>query len=388
MHAQTNSIMQDNLNGILAEVSNLLKQKLDVLFAELLTKSDEYDETNRILLTLPIIKNIINKTTVAVEPIANTNESSSPRQKPIPLFEQTCTFNYDSLLLFDKGTETCAHTIAIDEITQQDPETSEPVIENISLNIEEVESDKDEEVVEVEQDEENEEDYEEDEEDEDDNEGDEEDVDNEEEDAEVTTCAEVTTTKTLQEHIIKCMDTVAYISRGMDDILASKYQEEDTETIATQSDDGEEEEEVEVEEVEVEEEGEEVELEEEGEEVEVEEEEVEVVEEVVEEEEVEVVEVEEEEAEEDDQDEIETIATQSCADEEEEKDDEDLEDGEGDGDGEEEEEEENEEVFEITIKNKTYFTTSETNGIIYESDASGDPGDEIGVFKNGIPHFN
>jgi len=49
---------------------------------------------------------------------------------------------------------------------------------------------------------------------------------------------------------------------------------------------------------------------------------------------------------------------------------------------------EDEEVFEISIKNKTYFTTNETSGVIYESDENGDPGDEIGVFKNGITHFN
>ena len=327
MHAQTNSIMQNNLNGILAEVSNLLKQKLDVLFAELLTKSDEYDETNRILLTLPIIKNIINKSTVA--PIVNTNES-----KPKPLFEQTCTFNYDSLLLFEKepgqtiettdmSEHACAHTITIDEVTRQPPETSEPIIENISLNIEEVESVHDnldeEEVVEVEEDNDDEEEEEDDDEEEEDEQA-EDDEDNHEQ--EEDTCTKDTNINTLQRELVECVDT-----------------------IATQSDDAQEEE---------------------------------VVEEEANDEEV------VEEVEEDDQDEIETIATQSCADEEEEKDDEDLEDG----DGEEEEEEENEEVFEITIKNKTYFTTSETNGIIYESDANGDPGDEIGVFKNGVPHFN
>ena len=46
-----------------------------------------------------------------------------------------------------------------------------------------------------------------------------------------------------------------------------------------------------------------------------------------------------------------------------------------------EEEEEESEVYEITIKNKTYYTTSEENGTIY-ADINGEVGDEVGVFKN------
>jgi hypothetical protein len=54
---------------------------------------------------------------------------------------------------------------------------------------------------------------------------------------------------------------------------------------------------------------------------------------------------------------------------------------------EEEQEEEESEVYEITIKNKKYYTTNETNGVIYFSDKNGDVGDEVGQFKNGKATF-
>jgi hypothetical protein len=51
-------------------------------------------------------------------------------------------------------------------------------------------------------------------------------------------------------------------------------------------------------------------------------------------------------------------------------------------------EEEEVEVVEVEIKGKMYFTTNETSGIIYESLADGDIGDEIGMFIKGKPVFN
>lgn len=50
-------------------------------------------------------------------------------------------------------------------------------------------------------------------------------------------------------------------------------------------------------------------------------------------------------------------------------------------------EEEEVEVIEIQIKGKTYFTTNETSGVIYECLADGDIGGEVGEFKNGKPVF-
>jgi hypothetical protein len=51
------------------------------------------------------------------------------------------------------------------------------------------------------------------------------------------------------------------------------------------------------------------------------------------------------------------------------------------------EEEETEEVEEVKIKGKTYFTTDPQNGIIYAC-VDDDVGDEVGVFKNGVAIFN
>ena len=55
---------------------------------------------------------------------------------------------------------------------------------------------------------------------------------------------------------------------------------------------------------------------------------------------------------------------------------------------EEEEEEEELEIFEITIKGKAYYTTDETNGIIYAVEEDDEVGDEVGVFKNGKAIIN
>jgi len=53
----------------------------------------------------------------------------------------------------------------------------------------------------------------------------------------------------------------------------------------------------------------------------------------------------------------------------------------------EEEEEDEEEVFEITISGIKYYTSNETNGVIYSITDDNDIGDKVGVFKNKIPEF-
>ena len=53
----------------------------------------------------------------------------------------------------------------------------------------------------------------------------------------------------------------------------------------------------------------------------------------------------------------------------------------------EETEEEELEVFEVSIKNKTYYTDDSTSGTIYECD-DGDIGDEIGHYDNGVAIFD
>jgi hypothetical protein len=100
------------------------------------------------------------------------------------------------------------------------------------------------------------------------------------------------------------------------------------------------------------------------------------VEEEVEEEEVEEEEVEEEKVEEEED-------AQSGEEEEVEEEEEDAQAGE-----EEEAGESNEEVFEVTIKGKAYYTTNATNGIIYAIENDESVGDEIGVFDNGKAIFN
>ena len=52
------------------------------------------------------------------------------------------------------------------------------------------------------------------------------------------------------------------------------------------------------------------------------------------------------------------------------------------------EEQEEVEVIEVEIKGKTYFTTDEISGIIYECTKDGDIGNEVGRFVGGRPKFD
>jgi hypothetical protein len=121
-------------------------------------------------------------------------------------------------------------------------------------------------------------------------------------------------------------------------------------------------------------------------------EEEEVEEEEVEEEEVE--EVEEEEVEEVEEEEVEEAQSSEEV-EEEEVEEEEVEEAQSSEEVEEEEEveevgdaESDEEVFEVTIKGKAYYTTNATNGVIYAIENDESVGDEIGVFENGKAKFN
>jgi DNA polymerase III gamma/tau subunit len=91
----------------------------------------------------------------------------------------------------------------------------------------------------------------------------------------------------------------------------------------------------------------------------------------------------EEEEEEAEQEEEEEQEPEEAEQEEEEEEAEQEEESEED----QEPEEEEVEVIEIQIKGKTYFTTNETSGVIYECLADGDIGGEVGEFKNGKPVF-
>jgi hypothetical protein len=71
--------------------------------------------------------------------------------------------------------------------------------------------------------------------------------------------------------------------------------------------------------------------------------------------------------------------------EDEEEDEEEGEDAEGE-DAEGEDSEGEEEVIEVTINNKTYYTTDSKNGEIYADD-NGEVGDKVGQYKNGVAIF-
>ena len=119
---------------------------------------------------------------------------------------------------------------------------------------------------------------------------------------------------------------------------------------------------------------------EEDEEEEAMEEAMEEVEEEVEEEEVEEEEVEEEEVvEKDDTEVLNVVHEEESGVEEGEEEEVEVDD---------EEEEMEEEVSEVVINGKKYYTTNETNGVIYNMTSDDEIGDEVGVFKDGKPVFS
>jgi hypothetical protein len=168
-----------------------------------------------------------------------------------------------------------------------------------------------------------------------------------------------------------------------EEVSASEKEEEEEEVSASEKEEEEEEvsanEEEEEEEVSANEEEEEEEVS--ANEEEEQEEEVSANEEEEQEEEVSANEEEEQEEEEEEQEEEEEEQEEQEEEQEEQEEEEEEEE-----EGEEEEEEEGEEVYEIVIKNITYFTTNENDGDIY-SCVDGDVGEIVGKFKNKKPSF-
>ena len=175
-----------------------------------------------------------------------------------------------------------------------------------------------------------------------------------------------------------------------DEELVEDEEEEDDEV----EDDEVEDDEVEEEEDQVEkEEEDQVEKEEEEDQVEKEEEDQveEEEEELVEDEEDEEEEDEEEEDEEDEEDEEEEDQVEKEEEDQVEKEKEELVEEEDqvdtEAEDEEEEDEEEEDFFEVEIGDKSYCTSNEVNGFIYELTDDGDVGEKVGVYKNSVATF-
>jgi hypothetical protein len=111
-------------------------------------------------------------------------------------------------------------------------------------------------------------------------------------------------------------------------------------------------------------------------------------EEEAEEEEAEEEEAEEEEAEEEEAEEEEAEEEEA---EEEEAEEEEAEEEEAEEEGGVRDSDEiataEEEVYEVIIKGKAYYTTNEKNGVIYGVDKDGDVSEEVGVYVDGKPTF-
>jgi segregation and condensation protein B len=379
--------MQSNLHLIVDDISIALKMRLQSLFGELLTKCDEYDTTNDIILSLPIVKKMLNSTSMHTTVDSDgLNDCVFIKKEKADPIKQTCTFNYDSLIGFippkidededeDEHVEDGADVCAIDNTQTIKDEPHETI--DLSL-IPPADVDEDEE---------------------------------EEETGDCDKCnGQITFSKEGYYVLTKDEDEVCWCQSCFETGWKQMYKdgwecdaydhlEEDDpelaeppeplrnaevnislniEEVEEDAADGEEEDEEEGEEEASDEEEDEEEDEDEGEEDGEEDEEADVqgaaavdaavdavVEQDGEEEEDEVVTEEEEE---------EAV----------------TEDGE---DGEEEEavtddgEEEDEEVFEVEIMGKNYYTNNISTGDIYAIDSAGDPGDQVGQYINGIPTF-
>lgn len=336
--------MQTKLNTIVDNTTIALKSQLNALFADLLVESEEYNETNKILLTLPIVKKLFSAMSYVTTP---TQEYTEPVINTTPSnMEQTCTFNYDSL-----------NHITPPKIDEDDDEVKDDIKNDIKNEVkDDVQQDKEEQEEDVEEADESEEDE------------DEQEVKEDPTDTSViepvTESISVTNEEGKENIYLEIIEP--------DEISEVKEEIED----AQDDEEVEEEEEQDDEEVEEEDEDEEEEQDnEEDEEDEVEEEPKVVVEEPKKELEEQEDDVEEVEEEEEPSSEEELVTEESEEDDTEEQDEVEEEDDDG------------EEVFEIDIFGKTYYTNNATNGDIYLVDESGDPGDEVGKFVKGIATF-
>jgi hypothetical protein len=324
-----NNPMKNNLDIIVEEISSTIKLKLEILMHDLLVKSDEYDETNRILLSLPVVKKLINKSIVSSavnDFFSDVSTQGFPDIHNIPndpnKFLQTCTFNYDSLNDVD---------VNVDDSTSQ--EDNEDHDEKVSIN-----KTEDEVVYDVIKDDEDVED--------DDNEVEESEVEQEEE----SVLSSENILLNIEEKVDECtsdfIDKTDIEQCDEEEAKSDELEEDLEEEIKSDHDELEEdlEEEIKSDDDELEEDLEE--------------------------------EVKSDDELEDDEEEV---KSDDEVEEEDETDD--------DGDKVEDENDEDEEVFEIEINGKTYFTTNEINGLIYSADENNDPGDEVGKFVKGVATF-
>ena len=343
LSSNSSSNMEKNIHIIVDQLSVVLKTKLHELLSDLLIKSNDLDETNRILLTLPIVKNVLLQNTSITKEPEHFSSDIKIKEEKISKITQTCTFNYNSLLnnMPSYANENKDNNIPL-------------IINNVEEKITPVNNTKElvEELVEEEAD--ADEDEDEDESVEDESDEDESVEDESDEDAEVNIKDKTFDCDEGQDPMVK---EPINISLKIEEVVT-----EEEEEVNQNAEDEEEDEE---------EDAEDAEDEENGEKVKDEVKEVEVNEDVEEsEEDVEVEESEEDVEVEESEEEVKT------EDNEEEK----VEDN-------DDEEEEDEEVFEIDINGKTYFTTNASSGDIYEMDNAGDPGDEVGKFVKGIATF-
>jgi hypothetical protein len=354
--------IQLKLNTIVDNTTIALKSQLNALFADLLVESEEYNETKSILLTLPIVKKLISATAY-VAALNQADADQAPPSSPINI-SQTCTFNYDSLNHITPP--------IIDEDDNEDTQEKENTEVKESESEDEDADEEDEESI----------------------------VESEVQELTETTVSvlpSVIETPSLSNEEAKeniCLEIIEPDEQEEDEQAEEDYDEGDEQDIEVEEEDDEvEEEEQEAVEDVVELPKDEPEEEQDEEEVEDEEVEQDEVEEEVEEPKTEEPKTEEpktEAKEEESEEEEEPSSEEELVTEEETKEESEDEEEESEGEGDEDEdkdEDDGEEVFEIDIFGKTYYTNNATNGDIYSVDENGDPGDEVGKFVNGIATF-
>ena len=321
--------MQMKLNTIVDNTTIALKSQLNALFADLLVESEEYNETNKILLTLPIVKKLFSAMSYVTTP---TQEDTEPVINTTPSnIEQTCTFNYDSL-----------NHITPPKIDEDEHEES--VKDEVTNEVkDDVQKDKEEQ---------------------------EEDVEEEQEDESEEDEQEGPNDTSVIEPVIESPSVSN--EEGKENICLEIIEPDEIFEVKEETDEAQDDEEVDEEDEDEDEDEEEEQDDEEDEEDEEDEDEVEEPKTELEEQ-VKEQEEEKDEEEEEDESSEEELVTEESEQEAEEQDEEDEDDG--------------EEVFEIDIFGKTYYTNNATNGDIYSVDESGDPGDEVGKFVKGIATF-
>jgi len=159
--SQSNRDIQTRLHGLVDKMTTTLKSELDAVLKNLLDISDEYDETSRIILTLPCVKRAISTgpytTTIFPDALANLrayddDEGDELADAVAELEEPVCEKERIEIVITEIVEPVLDEESDEDDVDEDDEEVVEDVEEDVEDVEEDVVEDVEEDVEDVEED--------------------------------------------------------------------------------------------------------------------------------------------------------------------------------------------------------------------------------------------